>query len=49
LYICKGIIEALGGTIVIMDGLRLKGACLRITLPASALLAVHVEAESEAA
>lgn len=49
LYICKGIIEALGGTIVALGSIHQKGGCLRITLPASALMPVHLEEESEAA
>ena len=47
LYICRGIIEAHGGHIVILGGIRYKGACFRITLPASALTSIEAQVERE--
>ncbi len=45
LYICRSIIEAHGGTISAIDPHDGKGACVRVILPSSALIAIHIERE----
>ncbi len=47
LYICRSIVEAHGGRIAAIDPHDGKGACVRITLPAAALIPVVIEAEPE--
>lgn len=47
LYICRGIVEAHGGTIAAIDPHDGKGACVRISLPATALIPITIEQESE--
>ncbi len=47
LYICRGIVEAHGGTIAAIDPHDGKGACVRITLPKEALIPIDIEQETE--
>lgn len=47
LYICRGIIEAHGGTITAIDPHDGKGACVRLALPKEALIPIDIEEESE--
>lgn len=47
LYICRGIIEAHGGTITAIDPHDGKGACVRLTLPKEALIPIDIEKEIE--
>lgn len=47
LYICRGIVEAHGGSITAIDPHDGKGACVRITLPHSALIPIDIEQETE--
>lgn len=47
LYICRGIVEAHGGSITAIDPHDGKGACVRITLPNSALIPIDIEQETE--
>lgn len=47
LYICRGIIEAHGGTITAIDPHDGKGACVRLALPKDALIPIDIEEESE--
>lgn len=47
LYICRGIIEAHGGSIIAIDPHDGKGACVRIHLPSSALIPIDIEQEIE--
>lgn len=47
LYICRGIVEAHGGTIAAIDPYDGKGACLRIQLPWNTLVAFDIEKEAE--
>ena len=49
LYICRGIVEAHGGSITAIDPHDGKGACVRITLPHSALIPIDIEQETEEA
>lgn len=49
LYICRGIVEAHGGSITAIDPHDGKGACVRITLPPSALIPIDIEQETEEA
>lgn len=49
LYICRGIVEAHGGSITAIDPHDGKGACVRITLPHSALIPIDIEQEAEEA
>lgn len=47
LYICRGIVEAHGGSITAIDPHDGKGACVRIYLPSSALIPIDIEQETE--
>lgn len=47
LYICRGIVEAHGGSITAIDPHDGKGACVRIHLPSSALIPIDIEQEIE--
>lgn len=47
LYICRGIVEAHGGNITAIDPHDGQGACVRIHLPPSALIAIDIEQEAE--
>lgn len=47
LYICRGIIEAHGGTIEAIDPHDGKGACVRIELPRDALIPIDINEETE--
>lgn len=47
LYICRGIVEAHGGTVTAINPHDGKGACMRITLPSSALIPIDIEQEIE--
>lgn len=47
LYICRGIVEAHGGSISAIDPHDGKGACVRITLPKDALIPIDIEEEAE--
>ncbi|MDX1974822.1 MAG: ATP-binding protein [Rickettsiales bacterium] len=47
LYICRGIIEAHGGTITAIDPHDGQGACVRLELPKEALIPIDIEEESE--
>jgi two-component system, OmpR family, sensor histidine kinase KdpD len=47
LYICRGIIEAHGGTITAIDPHDGKGACVRLTLPKETLIPIDIEEEME--
>ncbi|MDX2073599.1 MAG: ATP-binding protein [Alphaproteobacteria bacterium] len=47
LYICRGIVEAHGGSISAIDPHDGKGACVRIHLPPSALIPIDIEQETE--
>lgn len=47
LYICRGIVEAHGGTITAINPHDGKGACMRITLPSHALIPIDIEQEIE--
>lgn len=47
LYICRGIVEAHGGSITAIDPHDGKGACVRIHLPPSALIPIDIEQETE--
>lgn len=47
LYICRGIVEAHGGSIAAINPHDGNGACVRITLPHSALIPIDIEQEIE--
>lgn len=47
LYICRGIVEAHGGSITAIDPHDGKGACVRIHLPASTLIPIDIEQEKD--
>jgi two-component system sensor histidine kinase KdpD len=47
LYICRGIVEAHGGRIAAIDPHDGHGACVRVTLPAAALIPVALADEPE--
>ncbi len=47
LYICRGIVEAHGGSITAIDPHDGQGACVRVTLPASVLIPIDIEEEIE--
>jgi len=47
LYICRGIVEAHGGSITAIDPHDGKGACVRIHLPSSAMIPIDIEKEKE--
>jgi len=47
LYICRGIVEAHGGSIAAIDPNDGQGACVRITLPANTLIPIDIEQETE--
>lgn len=47
LYICRGIVAAHGGTIAAIDPHDGRGACIRISLPASAALPFDLSEEAE--
>lgn len=47
LYICRGIVEAHGGTITAIDPHDGKGACVRIHLPSVALIPIAIETEMD--
>ncbi|MBL0318424.1 MAG: hypothetical protein IPP74_03865 [Alphaproteobacteria bacterium] len=47
LYICRGIIEAHGGTITAIDPHDGKGTCVRLTLPKEVLIPIDIEKEIE--
>ena len=47
LYICRGIIEAHGGTIAAIDPHDGQGACVRIALPNIALITFDIEQETD--
>jgi two-component system sensor histidine kinase KdpD len=47
LYICRGIIEAHGGTITAIDPHDGQGACVRLALPKEALIPIDIEEEIE--
>lgn len=47
LYICRGIVEAHGGRIAAIDPHDGQGACVRVTLPAKALIPIAIEEEPE--
>jgi len=47
LYICRGIVEAHGGTVTAINPHDGKGACMRITLPENTLIQVAIEQEIE--
>lgn len=47
LYICRGIVEAHGGSVSAIDPHDGKGACVRLYLPQSALIPIEIEEETE--
>lgn len=47
LYICRGIVEAHDGSITAIDPHDGQGACVRISLPQSALISIDIEQETE--
>lgn len=47
LYICRSIVEAHDGKISAIDPHDGKGACVRITLPSTALIPINIEKEPE--
>lgn len=47
LYICRGIVEAHGGTVTAINPHDGKGACMRIMLPSGALIPIDIEQEIE--
>lgn len=49
LYICRAIVAAHGGSIAAIDPNDGQGACVRITLPAEAVLPVKLDTEAEEA
>lgn len=49
LYICRSIVEAHGGGITAIDPQDGEGACVRITLPQSALIPINILEEAEEA
>ncbi len=47
LYICRGIVEAHGGSVAAIDPHDGQGACVRITLPANTLIPIDIDKEIE--
>ena len=47
LYICRGIVEAHGGTVTAINPHDGKGACMRVTLPSHTLIPIDIEQEIE--
>ncbi len=47
LYICRGIVEAHGGSIAAIDPHDGQGACVRIALPKAALIPIDITEETE--